>query len=90
MTTWGDSSIGGRIGWLLAAALVLLVGFTYLSSGLVVPGPWLFVLWAVWPLLVWWLVRLRYRSIALVVPVAGAAFWFAFLTIGAPIFDWTP
>lgn len=77
---------------LLAGAAQLVVGFFYLSSGLVAP------LWAIVVLLAWWVVQsvalvrlaLRRSYWVLAVPVVAAVTWFAALSLGAWVFDWTP
>lgn len=76
----------------LAGAAQLVVGFFYLSSGLVAP------LWAIVVLLAWWVVQsvalvrlaLRRSYWVLAVPVVAAVTWFAALSLGAWVFDWTP
>ncbi len=72
-----------------AAAVVALlamvpVGFFYAASGLLVPGPWLFLLWVVFLVLVSVGVRLfRRRSyLVLAVPVVAAVVWFGTLSAG--------
>jgi len=79
-----------------AAAVVALlamlpVGFFYAASGLIVPGPWLFLLWVVFLVLVWVGVRLfRRRSfLVLAVPVVAAALWFGTLSAGEAWLGWT-
>jgi len=79
-----------------AAAVVALlamvpVGFFYAASGLLVPGPWLFLLWVVFLVLVSVGVRLfRRRSyLVLAVPVVAAALWFGTLSAGEAWFGWT-
>ncbi len=72
-------------------ALYLVVGFFYLTSGLVVPGFALVVLWAVWLGGLWWIVRL-WRSRPQLIPlvaVGAALFWFAYVEGGAAVFGWT-
>ena len=79
-----------------AAAVVALlamvpVGFFYAASGLLVPGPWLFLLWVVFLLLVSVGVRLfRRRSyLVLAVPVVAAGLWFGTLSAGEAWWGWT-
>ena len=74
----------------IAAALHLVAGFFYISSGLVAP------LWGVLLLLVIWialaivLVRMRRDGPkTLAVPVAAAAIWFLVLWIGQSLLGWT-
>ena len=66
--------------------------FPYLSSGLVVPAPWIFLLWALWIVglvFAWRTFRSR-PALLLLFPVAAVAFWFLYLTAGEQLFGWTP
>ena len=77
-------------GW-LGIALYAALGFLYLTSGLVVPLPGLIVMWVVW-LAGWYLVVRLYRARRAWVPVVaigGAAFWWAYVSLGASLFGWT-
>lgn len=71
--------------------LYLAVGFIYLTSGLVVPFPWLFLLWLVWLAGIFPLVRLfqRRRAWTPVVALAALGFWWAYLAAGEALFGWT-
>ena len=75
----------------LAGAAHLVVRFFYASAGLIVPGPALLVLWAVWALLAWWLIVLaRQRSWwTPVVPVAAVALLAGVITFGESVLGWT-
>lgn len=77
-------------GW-VGIVLYLVLGFLYLTSGLVVPLPGLVVLWLVW--LAGWLVVVRLfrtrRVWTPIVPLAGAVFWWVYLILGEALFDWT-
>ena len=70
----------------------LIVGaFPYLTSGLMVPGPWLFIVWAVWligAVLAW---RTFQRSPVWVLAFAPAAvaFWFVYVSLGEQLLGWT-
>lgn len=66
------------------------VGFMYLVSGLVVPGPWLFGMYALLAVLVVVTVQLARRGSfwALAVPPVAAGLWFAILTAGERFLDW--
>ena len=85
----------GSAGPTAAAVVALLamvpVGFFYAASGLLVPGPWLFLLWVVYLVLVSVGVRLfRRRSyLVLAVPVVAAVVWFGTLTAGEAWLGWT-
>ena len=79
----------------VAAVVALLamapVGFFYAASGLLVPGPWLFLLWLVFLVLVSVGVRLfRRRSYrVLAVPVVAAVVWCGTLSAGEAWLGWT-
>lgn len=68
------------------------VGFFYLSSGLVVPGVALIILWLVWLGGIWLLLRVfkRRPELTFLVPLGATAFWFLYLTVGEALFGWTP
>ena len=59
----------------------LVVGvFPYLASGLMVPGPWLYILWAIWlvgAVLAWRTFQRRPVMVLLFAP-AAVAFWFLY------------
>ena len=75
----------------LAWLAMVPVGFFYAASGLVVPGPWLFLMWFLYAgLLVAAVVFTRWRSyLVLLPPVVGAAAWWAIVTAGETWFGWT-
>ena len=89
----GDAGPGGLQKAVVVVGLVayLATGFVYLTSGLVVPMPWLAVLWVVW-LVGLWLVARLFRawswSVLAAAPLA-AAFWFLYLTAGERLLGWT-
>ena len=65
--------------------------FPYLASGLMVPGPWLFILWAVWVvgLVLAWQTFQRRPAMVLLFAPAAVAFWFLYLTAGEQLLGWT-
>ena len=79
----------------VAAVLALLamapVGFFYAASGLVVPGPYLYLMWLLYAgLLVVAVVLARRRSyVVLAVPLAGAVLWWAIVSAGEAWLGWT-
>lgn len=72
-------------------ALYVLVGFLYLSSGLVVPMPWLPLLWIFWAAGWYLIVRMwqSHRTWVPMVAVGAGLVWWAYLTIGESLFGWT-
>jgi hypothetical protein len=86
-----EGSVWGRVVGAVGIVLYLGAGFFYLASGLVVPGPWVFLLWAVW-LLGWWpVIRLFMRN-PVWVPAVGLGafvFWWLFVTLGSWLFGWS-
>jgi len=76
----------------VALLLMLPVGFQYLVSGLVVPAPDLYGMYALFALLLagtailarrrsWWV---------LAVPPLAAGLWFLLISIGGQYFGWQP
>lgn len=88
-------SAGEKVAAVVAAVLHLAVGvFPYAASGLLVPVWGIVVLYALWLGLAVVLVRLlrgdrRRPLLAPLVPVAAIAVWFAFVTAGEVLLDWT-
>ena len=82
---------GPTVAAVVALLAMVPVGFFYAASGLLVPGPWLFLLWVVFLVLVSVGVRLfRRRSyLVLAVPVVAAVVWFGTLSAGEAWFGWT-
>jgi hypothetical protein len=77
--------------YVVGFGLHIVAGYFYLASGLVVPAPYLFVLWAVWiALLVLAIQRRANLWWVLATPVVAAAFWFAFVTGLGTLLDWRP
>lgn len=74
----------------LGFALLVPVGVLYLAGGLVVPQPWLIVLWGIGAALVVCAVAYRGRPlVVLATPVVGALIWFVVVTLGGVFLDWT-
>jgi hypothetical protein len=67
------------------------VGFFYAASGLLVPGPYLFLMWAAYVVLLVAAVLLtRRRSYwVLAVPVVGGGLWWGVISLGERYLDWT-
>ena len=71
----------------------LVVGvFPYVVSGLVVPGPWVYILWAIWLVgAVFALQTFQRRPVwVLIFAPAAVAFWFLYVTVGEQLLGWTP
>lgn len=66
-------------------------GFFYAASGLVVPGPWLYLMWLMFiGLVVIAVVLARRRSSwVLAVPVCAGAAWWAIVAAGEEWLGWT-
>ncbi|MGZ8755646.1 MAG: hypothetical protein ACXW15_10715 [Acidimicrobiia bacterium] len=81
------SALLGIIGILLYA----MAGWLYPGTGLVMPYPWVYGLWAIWVAGVFVLVRVVKRSPAWtpVVPVAAVVIWVALVQLGSWLFGWT-
>ena len=73
----------------LGFALHAVAGWWYVVSGLVVPGPYLYILWAAWvALLVIQIVNRRRPLLVLSVPFVAALFWLAFVQGLGSLLDW--
>jgi hypothetical protein len=94
-STTQDRPRRGGPGFAVAAVIAWLamvpVGFFYAASGLVVPGPYLFVMWVVYAvLLVAAFVLTRRRSLlVLAPPVLGAVLWWSVVSAGEAWLGWT-
>ena len=84
-------STGETVLGVLGIVLYAATGLVYVSSGLVVPAPWLFGLWVVWAAGIWLLVRVfrRARAWTPLVAVGAVAFWWVYVTIGEAALGWT-
>ena len=89
----GQEPTGGwrtAVGW-TGIALQVLVGFLYLISGLIVPAPWVAVLWLLWAALFAVAVRIRGRRPVWtpLVAVVSVALWWAAVSAGEIFLNWT-
>lgn len=66
-------------------------GFLYLTSGLVVPGLALVLLWLVWLVGMWWVARMVavWSWWVLASGPAALAFWLLYLWFGETVLGWT-
>ncbi len=81
-----------RVAVIVGLLLFVATGFLYLTSGLVVPMPWLGILWAIWLVGMWASARLTARWSWWIFAAAPAAllFWFAYVSLGEVLFGWRP
>ena len=88
-------SVGEKVAAVFGVVVHLAVGvFPYAASGLVTPVWGYLVLYGVWLALAFVVVRLvrgpnRRPFLAPVIPIVAVAFWFAFVTGGELLLDWT-
>lgn len=80
-----------RVGVILGLVVYLATGFLYLTSGLVVPGLALILLWLVWLAGMWWVARrvAGWSWWVLAAAPAALAFWWIYLWFGEAVFGWT-
>ncbi len=82
----------GRLAAAVVAVLAMApVGFFYAASGLVVPGPWLYLMWLLYLVLLGlagWLAR-RGSYAVLAVPVEAAFAWWGIISLGDAYGGWT-
>jgi hypothetical protein len=82
---------GRRALGLFGSVLYLIVGWLYLGSGLVMPYPWVFVMWALWIAGLAVLARVLQRSPAWtpIVPLAAVIIWVTVVQLGDWLLGWT-
>jgi len=74
----------------LGFALFVPVSILFLASGLVVPQPWLTMLWAAGAAFLAYAIANRHRPrIVLATPVAAILLWIAVVTLGGAFLNWT-
>jgi hypothetical protein len=77
--------------YIIGFGLHVVIGWFYLTAGLVGPGPYLFALWAVWlALAVLAVARRRDHLYVLATPFMAAAFWMLFVFGLGTLLDWKP
>ena len=84
-------SPAATISGVLGLVLYLATGFLYISSGLVVPGVWLILIWVIWLAGIYLLVRVfqTARAWTPLVAVGAVAFWWIYVSLGEYLLDWT-
>ena len=85
--TSATANVLGIVGIVAYAA----TGLLYLASGLMVPVPWIVVLWVIWFAGLYGLVSVfrSRRHWTPLVAVAAAVFWWLFVTVGEILLGWT-
>ena len=79
-----------KVAKVLGFVLLLGTGFFYLVSGLVVPFPYLFVMWALWvALMAFAVIRREDWRVVLALPFVSIALWFAIISAGERYLGWT-
>lgn len=74
------------LGFVLFAPVAIL----FLASGLVVPQPWLTMLWATGAGFLAYAIANRHRPwIVLATPVAAVLLWILLVTLGGALLNWT-
>ena len=87
-TTSGSLSL--TIAKVVGFLLLLGTGFFYLVSGLLVPFPYLFFMWALWIAIVGFtIVKRDDWRIVVAAPFVSGALWFAIIAAGERFLDWT-
>ncbi len=76
---------------ILGILLYALIGVQYLGSGLVMPYPWVFGMWALWIGGFYVLIRVFRSSPAWtpLVPLVAIVMWVVIVQLGSWLFDWT-
>jgi len=88
--TGANALMALTVATVVGLGLQLVVGFFYFASGLVVPAPWLPVLWAVWcGFTAAAIVRRRQTIFVLLTPVAAALFLVVAVSFGGYFLGWT-
>lgn len=76
---------------IVGIGLYLAVGILYVASGLVMPYPWVFGMWALW--LAGWVLVIRVVQATPVwtpiVAVGAVGLWVIIVQLGSWLFDWT-
>lgn len=83
-------AVGPVVAKVIGFILLLGTGFFYLVSGLVVPFPYLFGVWAVWIALVaFTIIRRNDWRFVVAAPFVSIALWFAIVWAGERFLGWT-
>jgi hypothetical protein len=73
----------------LGYMLLLVAGFFYIASGLVVPAPWLVILWLIWAALAIYAIRNRHHPWRVfATPFVAGGLWFIYVEGGSRLFGW--
>src|SRR5687768_7273750 len=83
-------SLSLTIAKVIGFLLLLGTGFFYLASGLLVPFPYLYLMWGLWIAIVGFtIVKRDDWRIVVAAPFVSGALWFAILTAGERFLNWT-
>jgi hypothetical protein len=81
----------GRVAsYVVGFGLHVAVGWLYMSAGLVVPPPFLFVLWAAWGAFLVTAILRRRPLYVLATPFLAVGFWIVFVLGLGTLLDWRP
>jgi len=85
------ASVAANVLGIVGIVAYAATGILYLASGLIVPGPWIIVLWAIWIAGMYLVVTLfrQHRLWTPVIAVGAAALWWLFVTVGESLFGWS-
>jgi hypothetical protein len=85
------ASVAANVLGIVGIVAYAATGILYLASGLIVPGPWIIVLWAIWIVGLYLVVTLfrQHRLWTPVIAVGAAALWWLFVTVGESLFGWS-
>jgi hypothetical protein len=83
-------AVGPIVATVFGYILLLITGFFYLVSGLVVPFPYLFFMWGLWIAIVGVAIlkRADWRVVA-AAPFVSIGLWFAIVWAGGRFLGWT-
>lgn len=94
MTSTVDTTptVAQRVLVIVGLLIYLATGFIYLTSGLVVPGLALFLLWFVWLVGIGVVARMvaRWSLWVLAAGPVAMVFWWLYLMVGEALFGWAP
>jgi len=86
-----ETTVTANVLGVVGLAAYAATAFLYIGSGLIVPGPWIVVLWVIWIAGLYLTTRVfrGARHWTPVVAVGAVSFWWLFVTLGENMFGWT-